>query len=257
MDIAIDPIFLTTTKIDRLNGKASAGSATGFFYTKNEHIYLITNKHVIYGDNFANDDAEPQIDKFRLTLHTNGENLSQNASHIIDLFDDKKSIWKEHKNKEVDIVAIPLDLNRNSFHFVTISDDLMDTNRLKIGFEKVFIMGYPLGWYDSQHNLPITRIGHLSSPFGVPFGGKPFMLGDVETHKGMSGSPVFMHLKDYVTIGDDGGLTTNLGATKLLLLGVFSGQPLWQVPDTITNDIKSIPHSLSVIWFPSLIREII
>ncbi len=257
MDVSIEPIFLTTTKVDRLSGKVDSGSATGFFYTRNDKTYLITNKHVIYGDNFSDEGAEPQIDKVRLTLHATSSDLSQNTDHIIDLFDKEKPVWKEHKNKEVDIIAIPLELDRSKFHFVTVADDLIDADGLKIGFEKIFIMGYPLGWHDAQHNLPISRIGHLSSPFRVPFNGKPFMLGDVETHKGMSGSPVFMHLKDYVTIGEDGGLTTNLGASKFILLGVYSGQPLWRLPDTITNDIKSVPHSLSVIWFSTLLREII
>lgn len=117
-------------------------------------------------------------------------------------------------------------------------------------------MGYPYAWYDTLNNLPVTRIGHLSSPFGAHFSGNPFMLGDVETHRGMSGSPVFMHLKDYVTT-ENNQLTTHLGASKILLLGVFSGQPRWRVTDNKTGTQIEIPHSLSVIWFGDLIKEIL
>ena len=87
--------------------------------------------------------------------------------------------------------------------------------------------------------------------------GYPFMLGDVETHNGMSGSPVFMHLKDHITIDENGKETTHLGSWKTILLGVFSGQPQWGIPDKKTGKIIEIPHSLSIIWFSSLIKEIV
>jgi hypothetical protein len=257
MEITVDPIFLTTSILKRFTGTSALGTATGFFFIKDEKVYLVTNKHVIYGNFFSGEDAKPEIDKLMVTLHTDSKDLRKNESVEVKLLGGKKTLWLEHENKNIDLVCIPVDLDRTKYHFVTIADDVIDTENLKIGFEKVFIMGYPFGWFDSLHNLPVTRIGHLSSPFGVPFNGEPLLLADVETHMGMSGSPVFMHLKDYVNIAEDGGLVTNLGASKTILLGVFSGQPLWQVPDTITNDIKSIPHSLSRIWFASLIREII
>lgn len=87
--------------------------------------------------------------------------------------------------------------------------------------------------------------------------GYPFMLGDVETHNVMSGSPVFMHLKDHITIDENGKETTHLGSWKTILLGVFSGQPQWGIPDKKTGKIIEIPHSLSIIWFSSLIKEIV
>ena len=257
MSISIDPIFLTTTKIVRVSGAREIGSATGFFYTKNNEIFLITNKHVIYGDKFAETDAKPEIDKVKIILHTNVADLTQNDTETINLFDGTKILWKEHKQKNIDVICIPINLDRAKYHFLTVSDDVLDTAGLKLHFEKLFIMGYPLGWSDTTHNLPITRIGHLSSPFGVPFDGKPYMLGDVETHPGMSGSPVFMYLKDYISETPDGGLVTNIGATKNVLIGVFSGAPIWSVTDTVTNSPKNIPHSLSVIWFGLLIREIV
>lgn len=253
----VEPIFLTTTIIHRMYDGNNLGTATGFFFTKNDKIYLVTNKHVIYGDQFSSKDAVPVVNKLKIILHTNVANLTENEEVIINLFDKKKQVWLEHSQNDVDVICIPLNVDRKKYFFVTAADDLIDTGKIKIGFEKIFVMGYPFGWYDSTFNLPITRIGHLSSPFGVPFNGKPYLLGDVETHKGMSGSPVFMYLKDYITKEDNGSSTINLGTIKTILLGIFSGQPTWQIPDTLTNDIRSIPHSLCVIWFASLIRDIL
>ena len=254
---SVEPIFLITTLIKRFKGLNSLGTATGFFLVSEDKVWLVTNKHVLYGDNYGDKEAKPQVDKLTLLLHTNKSDLSKNEEVEILLTKNNKNLWKEHKNNEVDVVCIPIDLDREKYHFVTISEDLIETKGLKIGFEKIFVMGYPFGWYDHIFNLPITRIGHLSSPFGVPFQGKPFLLGDVETHKGMSGSPVFLHLKDYMTVSEDGSLTTHLGTVKTILLGIYSGQPVWPVVDNITSNTINIPHSLSVVWFATLIQEII
>lgn len=253
----VDPTYLSTTLIHRFFGNESKGNATGFFFqSKRGGDYLVTNKHVIYGDNFFKEDAVPEIDKIATTLHINRNDLSQNETLKINLLEKGDKVWKEHPRKDIDIVCIPIELNRNKFVFASADESHLDTSNIKIGLEKIFVMGYPYGWYDSLHNLPITRIGHLSSPFGVPFHGTPFMLGDVETHPGMSGSPVFMHLVDYVTV-DEGKLTRHLGQSKIILLGVYSGQPLWKVTNKKTNETITIPHSLSVIWFGDLIKEII
>ena len=118
-------------------------------------------------------------------------------------------------------------------------------------------MGYPYGWYDEGNNLPIIRIGHLSSPFKIPFQNNPFMLGDVETHPGMSGGPVFIMLKDYTTL-ENGGRITNMGASKTILAGIHSGQPRWDLIDHTTGELtESVRHSLVIIWFSDVILEII
>lgn len=254
----IDHIFITTTIIKRFIGNKELGSATGFFFSDTENnVYLVTNKHVIYGEKYFEKNAKPEIDTLKIVLHVNKDNLSQNEEVIIKLFNGNVKIWKEHLQKNIDIVCIPLLLDREKFVFFSIGENALDTSNLKIGFEKIFIMGYPYGWYDTLNNLPITRIGHLSSPLGVFFMGHPFMLGDVETHEGMSGSPVFMHLKDYITIDENNKETTHLGSWKTILLGVFSGQPRWNVKNKETDKIIKIPHSLSIIWFSSLIKEIV
>lgn len=255
---SIDPIYISTTFIERTNGTKSAGSATGFFFIKDDQIYLITNKHVIYEEKFADKDAKSEVDAFKLLLHTDKNNTTSNAVYDLSLFQNEKPVWFEHPNTEVDVVAIPLSIDRQRYVITVVDETALDSTNIVINFEKIFVMGYPYGWFDRTNNLPVTRIGHLSSPFNVPFSGKPIMLGDVETHRGMSGGPVFMELHDYVVMGENNSRTKQLGATKRLLVGVHSGQPLWQLIDKETKEIKEdIKHSLINIWFGSLIPEII
>lgn len=240
-----------------MNGQ-SRGSATGFFFVDDaKNLYLVTNKHVIYGERYY-ENPQPEINQIKIHLHINPQNLSQNEWVTIDLFDGENRKWLEHVNREVDVVLIPIDLDRNRYALLSLDKSLIEASNIQVSFEKIFVMGYPYGWYDTVNNLPITRIGHLSSPFKIPFQGKPIMLGDVETHKGMSGGPVFMKLEDYKTIKGK-RVVKHLGAWKLLLVGIHSGQPRWALVDRTTGEVagRDIRHSLIYIWFSDLILEIL
>lgn len=253
----IDPIYISTVFIEMFQNQNQKGSATGFFYIQDEQLYLVTNKHVIYGDKFFEKTAKSQVNKFKLFLHTNAANLRENQNLEIDLIDNDKNVWFEHSDPKIDVVVIPVKIDRTKFVIAPADKSLLDTDKLVINFEKIFVMGYPYGWFDRENNLPITRIGHLSSPFEVPFAGNPIMLGDVETHKGMSGGPVFMELSDYMTV-ENNNRTKHIGQSKRILVGIHSGQPLWQLRDVVTNELKEeVKHTLINIWFAKLIPEII
>lgn len=253
----IDPLFATTSLIVGLKDGQEQLKATGFFYSDDQaKLYLVTNKHVIYGEKFA-DNPDPVINQIRLKLHTNPDNLSQNKEITINLMDGQRRIWLEYKpDSGVDVVLIPVTINRKDYFFVPLNKSFIDSKNIQVGFEKIFIMGYPFGWHDEVNNLPITRVGHLSSPFKVPFRGKPVMLGDIETHKGMSGGPVFMRLEDYTEKKDD-KLVKHMGSSRTILIGIFSGQPLWQLENEKTGKTIPIYHTLVNIWFSDLILEIL
>lgn len=252
----IDPFHLATVFIEMFNDKARIGSATGFFYSEDDKLYLITNKHVIYGDKFQQVDSKPICNMFNLLLHINANDLRQNEELKLKLSDGGKPAWFESPDTRIDIVVIPLEIDRKKYVIFPVDKSLLDCRGLLINFEKIFVMGYPFGWFDRINNLPITRIGHLSSPFMIPFNGNPIMLGDVETHKGMSGGPVFMELHSYMT-SIDGKRSTHLGASKRILIGIHSGQPLWIIDDKTKEIKEEVKHSLINIWFSSLIPEII
>ncbi|MCJ7762390.1 serine protease [Candidatus Bathyarchaeota archaeon] len=246
----ISPLWATTTIVIQLSNGQQIGSATGFFFSNNEHLCLVTNKHVIYGDNYAR--GQPVIDSVTLNLHTNPENLTQNQEVTIALFDGARRKWLEHAHPAVDVVLIPLNIDRTRFAISPLDNATLElTHRMGQiivdDFQRIFVMGYPFGWYDHVNNLPITRIGHLSSPFKVPFQNMPLMIGDVTTHPGMSGGPVFMMLEDFGVLRQDGSRVKTMGTRKLLLVGINSGQ--FSTPEGRVNLIS--------IWFPEIILEVI
>ena len=254
--VAIDQIFLTTTFIETLRAGEIQSSATGFFFEHNERLFLVTNKHVIYGGDYFESSSSPEVDKFKVLIHTNIENVSQNESIEIELFAQDRKMWLEHTDPRVDIVLVPLELDRNRYLICSLnSKENVELGNIEIGrFEKIFVMGYPYGWFDRNLNLPITRVGHLSSPFKIPFHNMPVMLGDVETHPGMSGGPVYMELIDYTTEAE-GKRTRHMGTSKIVLVGIHSGKPV--LGHLINENTDSISHSLINVWFADLITHII
>lgn len=255
--LSIDPLYINTAPVLRFQNEEQRGIATGFFFTDDQrNLYLVTNKHVIYGDRYF-ENPEPEINKIKSNLHTNPQNLSQNEEVTFELFDGEERRWLEHPNRDVDVVLIPVNIDRQRYTIAPIDKTFIEASNIQVGLEKILVMGYPYGWYDTANNLPIIRIGHLSSPFKIPFQGKPIMLGDVETHPGMSGGPVFMRLEDYTTI-EDSGATKHMGQYRIILVGVHSGQPRWDLIDRRTGEVaETISHSLSYIWFSDLILEIL
>lgn len=240
---AIDhPIFTLTTIIKI--GKDR--SATGFFFSDKDSLYLVTNKHVIYGTDFK----EPLIARITIVLHSDPSNSTKNDEVVIELLNgDGTKKWLEHSNPDVDVILIPLKLDAEKYIFSTMNRSFIDDVKdLVVLFEKILVVGYPYGWYDDINNLPIVRVGFLSSPFKVGFKGKPVMVGDVTTHPGMSGGPVIMYLRDPLT-KTPGGLQINF-ASKFLLIGVYSGQ--FKIP----QKPKQRPNLINI-WFPETIEEIL
>jgi hypothetical protein len=56
----------------------------------------------------------------------------------------------------------------------------------------VLIVGFPLGFHDTLHHLPVVRQAVIASAFGLRFQGQGYFLTDARTHRGTSGAPVVM-----------------------------------------------------------------
>ena len=240
------PVYTFTTIIKITENH----SASGFFFYEKDKLYLVTNKHVIYGKDFAQDRAQPKTKQVIIILHTDANNATINEQLRIELFDtDGKRKWLEHKDPTIDVILIPITLGKKYIVNPLNRTFIEDAKNFVTLFEKIVIVGYPYGWYDEINNLPIIRVGHLSSPFKVGFKGNPWMVGDVITHPGMSGAPVLMHLVNPIRKDAEGKRSLSL-ETRFLLIGVYSGQ--FQIPYK-----KNERPNLVTIWFPETILDIL
>ena len=56
----------------------------------------------------------------------------------------------------------------------------------------MLVVGFPLGFHDTLHHLPVARRAAIASSFGLRFQGQGYFLTDARTHRGTSGAPVVM-----------------------------------------------------------------
>lgn len=243
----LNPIVLTVSIITLLNNGIEVGSATGFFYSFGNRIFLVSNKHV-----FINPKENSYPDKFKLHLHINANDISKNKDFEFPIYSNGKPLWKTHaKFTDADVAVIEIDTNaikQGGYLIKTFSKEnfLPDTYTLDPG-EDVFIMGYPLAFYDQSHNLPIFRNAIVASMYGVEFQNMPLFLTDANLHPGTSGSPVVTKPKNIWV--DDKGNTNMMTGTIYHLVGVHSGT----IDPSMTHG-QTI--GLGASWYIQLIEDI-
>lgn len=242
--MAVPDINFTTTKIEILKTGEVIGHATGFFFRDNEVKYLATNRHVVIDEE---DSHFP--DYLRVTLHLDRDDLTRNTPVCIALYSNSNPVWLQHPNYEQnqsDVVLIPLNTqtlpNRNWILFnsstiVFIESELI--NKWEVNsFGDVVIVGYPLGFHDEIHNLPVYRKAKIASCYGVHFKGLPYFLVDANLHRGTSGSPVVNSHHTLFKQGD--------GKEGYKLFGVQSAE----------FSVGEKPLGLNVVWYADLLVEI-
>ena len=253
MSISIDQFYLTVVRLST-HSYDEIGNldphvlryGTGFFYMKNEILFLITNRHVIIQET---ENYFPNM--LRMPIHTNLNNFRQNADFDIHLRNAAVRLWREPNPPASDVVAIPL-VDRNyldqaRFLIRAFSPaNLLPTEiQLRIG-EDVLIMGYPLGeYYDGVYNLPVVRNGIISSAYPVPYRDNTYFLVDARLHRGTSGSPVTTKFKDtwLTTTG-----SVKRSGNAFYLLGINSS--------TFPLPPGEEPLGLNAVHFASIIDQI-
>jgi len=192
----VSDINFCTTKVRMLNTGTELGSASGFFFRHRNTKYLATNRHVVIDEN---DEFFPT--SLLLTLHLDRSDLTRNQVVEVQLYDSGRPLWKQHPSydaNDCDVVLVPFtqetltnfDFSRfNSTSITFIGSEIINTRPVN-PFGDVVVVGYPLGFHDELHNLPVYRSASIASAYGIDFGGLPCFLIDAQLHSGTSGSPV-------------------------------------------------------------------
>ena len=185
-------MYLRIAKVRTFADGRPLTNATGFFYLQEGFLYLITARHVV------TDPAEGhRPDRLQLSLHDNAANLLQCSELSIPLYAHGLPLWFEHPRfaDRVDVVAVPINepCVLSTQAIATFSEeDVWDMDVVMPLGQDVLILGFPLGFHDTLHNLPLVRRATVASSFPHPFKGEPYFLTDGRMHRGMSGSPVIV-----------------------------------------------------------------
>lgn len=114
---------------------------------------------------------------------------------VLPVYRDDQPLWRQAVDSAglVDIAAVEID--RPSlpdgvlFSAFTPAHLVIEFDRIEVG-APVLIVGFPLGFHDTLHRLPVARQAVIASAFGIRFQGQGYFLTDAMLHRGASGAPV-------------------------------------------------------------------
>ena len=192
----IEPLLLTATQLSTFDGTRLLTRASGFFFARDERLFLVTSRHVLIDEPSAH-----RPDRIEIELHTDAVNLTRSSGFSVLLYRDGRSIWRQGTDSggEVDVAVIELDraalpptATLRAFSPAHLQASLDD---IEVG-TALLIVGFPLGFHDTLHHLPVVRQAVIASSFGLRFQGQGYFLTDARTHRGTSGAPVVMRTAD-------------------------------------------------------------
>lgn len=187
-----DTLLLAVTRVSTFAGPRVLTAASGFFFERDGRLFLVTARHVL-----LDLPSGHHPDRIELTLHTDAVDLRRVAVFSALLYKDGKSVWRQGEDSggeidvaalEVDRTALPPDAQFRAFTTANLAPRLED---VRIG-TPVLVVGFPLGFYDTVHHLPVARHAAVASAFGVRFQERGLFLTDGRVHRGASGAPVVM-----------------------------------------------------------------
>ncbi len=188
----IEPLLLTTVRVQTFLQNSQLTNASGFFFERADRLFLVTSRHVLF------DEPSGHFpDRIEIELHTDSDNLTASTGYSVLLYRDGKAIWRQGSDTagEIDVAVVELDrsaLPKSMAYYAFKPQHLeFGPNEIEVG-ASLLVIGFPLGFHDALHHLPVARHAILASSFAFRFMGKGYFLTDARTHRGTSGAPVVM-----------------------------------------------------------------
>lgn len=261
----LEPASLMTTPVLLMSGTRAVSQGTGFFFAsttldgKPDTVFLVTNYHVVTG--------RPPLtpgpragDRIRFILHENPAELTRVRQIELPLYDQRGDpLWVVSDavpKADVVLVPVPPEAYRDISLLVFTEAHTRGDIRIRPS-SGATLLGYPYGFYDESHFLPVWKTGHVASEPSVDFNDLPTFLVDVSAFPGMSGSPV-LAVANGVYESEDGSMRSG---RVLKLLGIFSAMPV--VREKKPADVNGLAETqtteinlqLGYVWKAALIAD--
>ncbi|MBL0727210.1 trypsin-like peptidase domain-containing protein [Piscinibacter sp. HJYY11] len=208
-----DEALFGVTRVLTFSGAVGLTSASGFLFERDDRLFLVTSRHVLFDA-----PTEHAPDRIEIEFHTDARDLTQLATLSILLHRDGLSVWRQAKDSGGEVDVAVLELDRAAMPAGSVVQ-AFGPKHMEGGFDlfavgdRLVIPGFPLGFFDTVHHLPVVRQAGIASSYGVRFQGQGYFLTDARMHRGCSGSPVLARVEPRA-----------LGRPRWHLLGVHSSR---------------------------------
>ena len=262
----LEPPSLMTTPVVLMNGARPVSQGTGFFFAsttidgKPDTVFLVTNYHVVAGR--APLTPGPRAgDRIRFILHENPAELTRVRQIELPLYDQRGDpLWvMSDAVPSADVVLIPVPAEAYRDIALLVFTEAHTRGDIKIRPSSgATLLGYPYGFFDESHFLPVWKTGHVASEPSVDFNDLPTFLVDVSAFPGMSGSPV-LAVANGIYESEDGAMRSG---RVLKLLGIFSAMPIVrekkaaEVNGLTETQTTEINLQLGYVWKATLIADL-
>ncbi|MCB1933896.1 MAG: trypsin-like peptidase domain-containing protein [Candidatus Accumulibacter sp.] len=211
----IESILLAATRVSTFHQQQALTNASGFFFERDERLFLVTSRHVLFDE-----PSRHFPDRIEIELHVNPDNIAESTAFSMPLYGHGQKLWRQGADTagEIDVAVIEVEryaLPRSLVYRAFTPRHLPARfDQVEVG-SSLLVVGFPLGFQDSLHHMPVVRQAIVASSFGLRFQGEGYFLTDARTHRGTSGAPVVMR-----------AATQDFGHGDLpwLLLGVHSAR---------------------------------
>ncbi len=185
-----EPLLMSVTRISTFAGERALTAGSGFYFQRGQRLFIVTSRHV-----FIDEASGHWPDRCEFVVHTDARDLTRWQSVPVALYAGGKAAWRQARDSggEIDVAAIEIP---RSLLPAGAQIACFDAASIAPAFDvaeagtPLLIVGFPLGFYDTVHHLPVVRQGVVASAFGVRFQGQGFFLTDARMHRGASGAPV-------------------------------------------------------------------
>ncbi|MBS1209408.1 MAG: trypsin [Proteobacteria bacterium] len=239
----IESLLLSTTRILTFDINKPLTNASGFFFARGARLFLVTSRHVMFDE-----PSQHTPDHIQIELHTDPHNMAQSTGFAIPLYRDGKSLWRQGADSsgEIDVAVIEIERGalppNAAIEAFTPANLVRPADQIEVG-EAVLVVGFPLGFHDSFHHLPVVRQAGIASSFGMRFQGEGYFLTDARTHRGGSGAPVVRRRAAHLCAPDE---------LPWVLLGVHSARL-----DVGTRDLKlDEALGLNCAWYADILMTL-
>lgn len=236
----IESLLLTATRVFTFEQQQLLTNASGFFVERDGRLFLVTSRHVV-----IDEPSKHFPNRVEIELHIDADNMASSTGFSIPLYRDRKSIWRDGVDTAGAIDVAVIEIERTALPATTVYRAFTPhhlqspLNQVQVG-TSLLIVGFPLGFHDTLHHMPVVRHAVVASSFGLRFQGQGYFLTDARTHRGTSGAPVVMRALGREPMHSD---------LPWILLGVHSA-----VFDVGTRDL-SIDEALGLncAWYADIL----